>query len=438
VYTRILMMNKKELIDLSAVQLLAHYRSGRTSPSEYAQALAMHIACWEQHIHALYLYDEQRLLDAAAASTLRHRRGEPKGLLDGVPVTLKELIATEGDPIPQGSAANPLLPAPRDAPAAARMRESGAILLAKTTVPDFGMLSSGLSSFHPLTRNPWNLAMNPGGSSAGLGRIPVDPYYTGRCAGPMARHLEDIALAMQVLSQPDWRDATSLPPEKIDWTLRTLLLDGLRIGVQLAPGCGLEPGDEVCNAVLLAAREFERHGATLVPVAPILTREMLDGIDKFWRAREWAEFMALPPERRELILPYIRDWGNSGAQVDGAEAVLGFNQTFALRRAAAELFQSVDALLAPTNQIAQYPADWASPTNDPMRPFEHIAFTLPWNMGEQPALSLNCGFTSSGMPIGMQIVGPRFADKFVLDLAWTRQSWGQQDIDWPRLPVVSG
>lgn len=464
-------MNDEELISLPATRLLAHYRSGSVSPSEYAQALVAHIERWEPHLHALYLYDPQRLLDAAAASTRRYLRGQPCGPLDGIPVTLKELIATEGDPIPQGSAAVPLVPAARDAPPAARMREAGAIVLAKTTVPDFGMLSSGLSSFHALTRNPWNLAMNPGGSSAGaaaaaaagygplhvgtdiggsvrlpaawcgvfgfkpsLGRIPIDPYYTGRCAGPMSRHLEDIALAMQVLSRPDPRDATALPPADIDWTLRSIPLHGLRIGVQLDPGCGLQPEAEVCAAIMAAAREFERQGAQLVPVEPILTREMLDGIDRFWRAREWAEFLALPTERLQRVLPYIRAWGDSGALVSGAEAVLGFNQTFALRRAAAELFQQVDAVLAPTNQISQYPADWASPTNDPMRPFEHIAFTLPWNMGEQPALSVNCGFTAAGMPIGMQIVGPRLADAFVLNLAWTRQCWGQPDVPWPSPP----
>ncbi len=190
----------------------------------------------------------------------RHRRragsaGTPCGPLDGVPLTLKENIATAGTPLPLGSAATELVPAARDAPPAARLREAGAVLLAKTTMPDYGMLSSGLSSFHALARNPWNLALTPGGSSAGAGaaaaagygplhlgtdiggsirlpagwcgvfglkpshgRIPIHPPYAGRVAGPMTRSVADAALMMGPLSRPDARDPTSLPWQDIAWS----------------------------------------------------------------------------------------------------------------------------------------------------------------------------------------------------------------------------
>lgn len=459
------------LLDLSAVDLVAAYAAKTVSPTDYFDALLPYVEACEPKLGALYAFDAERVRKEAAAATERLAKGAPSGPLDGVPVTLKELIATAGLPVPLGTAATDLVPATTDAPPAARMREAGAILLAKTTVPDFGMLSSGLSSFHTLARNPWNLACNPGGSSAGaaaagaagygplhvgtdiggsvrlpagwcglvgfkpsLGRIPIDPYYVGRCAGPMTRTVADTALMMQFLARPDWRDATSLPPADIPWTdLGGASVKGLRIGLMLEERCGMDVEDEVRDAVVAAARRFEAEGAIIVPVEGVLTREMLDGLDDFWRARSWDDICALRPEQRAKVLPYIVDWAAGGAGIDGGRAVRGFNQTMKMRRACAELFQGIDYLLSPTNNVSAFPAEWASPINDPAQPFEHICFTVPWNMSEQPALSLNCGFTAAGMPIGLQIVGPRFADHEVLKIARLYESWRGPITTWPKL-----
>ena len=164
------------LHDLSTVELLALYRTRQLSPVEYIDAVLAHIERWEPQLCALYAHDPQRAREQARQSEARWMRAEPHGELDGVPVTIKELIATTGDPIPQGSAATLLQPATCDAPPAARIAEAGTILLGKTTVPDFGMLSSGLSSFHKLARNPWDLRMNPGGSSAGAASAAAAGY----------------------------------------------------------------------------------------------------------------------------------------------------------------------------------------------------------------------------------------------------------------------
>ena len=208
------------LHDLSAVDLIAGYKARQFSPSEVLEDVIAHIEQWEPHIKALYAFDPDGARKVAKASTDRWNNGEPTGVLDGVPVTIKDNIATKGQPIPLGAASVPLVPAEHDAPPAARLREAGAIIFSKTTMPDYGMLSSGLSSFHPLTRNPWDLSKNPGGSSSGagaagaagygplhlgtdiggsvrlpacwcglvalkpsLGRIPIDPPYVGRVAG---------------------------------------------------------------------------------------------------------------------------------------------------------------------------------------------------------------------------------------------------------------
>src|SRR3954454_23088271 len=264
-----------DIHNLSAIELLQRYRAKSLSPSEVFAAVEKHIARWEPHLKALYAYDPDSAHAEAKASTERWAKGAPAGPLDGVPVTVKENIASKGVPMPLGTAATKLVPFEQDAPPSARLREAGAIIFSKTTMPDLGMTSSGVSSFHPLTRNPWDLSKNPGGSSAGagaagaagygplhvgtdiggsvrlpsgwcglvglkpsLGRIPIDPPYVGRVAGPMTRTVDDAALMMSVLSRPDRRDGMSLPVQDIDWTDLSLNLRGLRVGLLLDAGVG--------------------------------------------------------------------------------------------------------------------------------------------------------------------------------------------------------
>ena len=329
-----------ELANLSAVELLALYRKKALSPVEYFDWLERHIDTWETELKALYLYRPDAGRAEAKASEARYAKGAPSGPLDGVPVTVKEIIATKGDPIPLGSAATKLVPATEDAPTAARLREDGAIIFAKTTCPDYGMLSSGISSFHPTTRNPWDLTKNPGGSSSGAGaagaagygplhlgtdiggsirlpagwcalfglkpsqgRVPVEPFYLGRVAGPMTRTVDDAVLMMESITRPDWRDGMSLPPEAIAWSDLAIDMKGLRVGLMLDAGCGLPVQDEVHDAVLAAAKQFERAGATVAEVEPVMTQAMLDGVDTFFRARSWSDIETYDPEARARILP---------------------------------------------------------------------------------------------------------------------------------------
>src|SRR6516225_3662967 len=266
------------LHDLSATDLIAGFRAKQFSPSDVLEDVLAHVEAWEPHIKALYLFDPDGARKAAKAATERWQKDEAAGCLDGVPVTIKDNIATKGQPKPIGTASEPLVPQAADAPPAARLREAGAIIFSKTTMPDYGMLSSGLSSLHPLPRNPWDLSKNPGGSSAGAGaaaaagygplhlgtdiggsvglpscwcglvrlkpslrRVPIDPPYVGRVAGPMTRTVDDGALMMSVLSLPDVRDYASLKYEQLDWTVEPASLKGLRVGLMLEAGCGAEP-----------------------------------------------------------------------------------------------------------------------------------------------------------------------------------------------------
>jgi aspartyl-tRNA(Asn)/glutamyl-tRNA(Gln) amidotransferase subunit A len=457
-----------ELANLSATALIALFAKKALSPVEYFDWLERHIAAWEPQLQALYLYRPEVGRAEAQASASRWAKGTPKGPLDGVPVTVKEIIATKGDPIPLGSAATKLVPATDDAPSAARLREDGAIIFAKTTCPDYGMLSSGISSFHPTTRNPWDLSKNPGGSSSGSGaagaagygplhlgtdiggsirlpagwcglfglkpshgRVPLDPFYLGRVAGPMTRTVDDAALMMATISRPDWRDGMSLPPETLDWSNLATNVKGLRIALMANAGCGMPVDGEVRDAVTRAARAFEQAGAIVTEMEGVMTREMLDGVDDFFRARSWADLESYEPQLRAKILPYIIKWAEKGATMSASAAMKGYNQTNEMRKAAARAFQNTDMVLSPTAPVAAFSAEWASPINDPERPFEHIVFTVPWNMAENPAASINCGFTAAGLPIGLQIVGPRFADLTVMRIAKFYETVRGSITNWP-------
>jgi len=374
--------------------------------------------------------------------------------------------------VPLGSAATDLVPAADDAPPSARLRESGAVILGKTTMPDYGMLSSGLSSFHALARNPWDLSLNPGGSSAGagaaaaagygplhlgtdiggsvrlpaswcgvftlkpsLGRIPIDPPFPGRVAGPMTRSVVDSALMMSVLSRPDVRDSMSLPWQDIAWGELDRKLKGLRIGLWMDAGWGLPLDAEVRAAVEAAARAFTEAGAIVTPLAPFISREMADGMDRFWRCRSWIDISALSEERRAKVLPYIVEWARGGAGLSGEKVYTAFSQMGAIRAATVAACAPFDYVLSPTAPNLSYPAEWPSPTNDPARALEHIGFTLPFNMSEQPAASINASYTKSGMPIGLQIAGQRFDDLGVLQVARAWEQMRPAQRPWPQPPA---
>jgi aspartyl-tRNA(Asn)/glutamyl-tRNA(Gln) amidotransferase subunit A len=283
------------IYDLSAAQLSEAFARGDLSPVQATEAALARIDAWEPAINAMYLSHRDAALAAARESEQRWRAGRPLSAIDGVPITLKENLYTRGDPSPVGTAASDLTPKAEDSPPAARVREAGCVILGKTTMPDFGMLSSGLSSIHGITRNPWRLDRNTSGSSSGagaaaaagygplhlgtdiggsvrlpathcgifalkpsLGRIPIDPPYMGRVAGPMTRSVRDSALLMNVVTRPDPRDFMSLPYQALDYAsqLEGLDVKGLRIGFLADMEVGTTVHPEVAAAAQAAAARW--------------------------------------------------------------------------------------------------------------------------------------------------------------------------------------
>jgi len=445
---------------LSAVDMLAAYADRTLSPVEVHDAIQKLIAEREPQLNAFFVRDAGASRWAAAASAVRWARGEPLGPIDGVPVTLKENIGRRGVPMPAGSAGTEARPAAADAPVTARVLESGAVVLGSTTMPDWGMLSSGVSSLHGITRSPWNPAWTTGGSSAGagaaaaggygplhvgtdiggsvrlpgtwlglvahkpsFGRVPLDTPYLGRCAGPMTRTVRDAALLMQVLSRPDVRDWSSLPPADIDWDDLDLEVRGLRVAVHVDAGCGMSVDPVVAEAVQAVAELFARAGAGVEPIDPFMTPTMLEDLDLFWRVRSWNDFSALPPERQSSVLPFVATWCRGGAEVSGARTLACYQSIMALRAATVAATAAYDLVLSPVAPTVAFPAEWPMPFGNEDGGMAHIGFTAPYSMSGQPACSINCGFTAEGKPIGVQIAGRRFDDLGVLRAAaWYEQA----------------
>ena len=239
---------------------------------------------------------------------------------------------------------------------------------------------------------------------------------------------------MSVLSRPDRRDGMSLPRDEINWKALDKSPRKLRIGLMLDPGVGQALEKEVREVAVKAAKAFESAGAVVTEVDGILTREMLDGLDNFWRARSWDDLSRLTPAERAKTLPYIYKWAEAGAKLSGVDVIRGFNATMAIRAAAAKLFCDLDYVVSPVSPVVNFAAEFASPLNDPEKPFEHIAYTVPWNMSENPAVSINGGYDKKGFPIGVQIVGRRFDDLGVLGMAKAFEGLRGPQKPWPSPP----
>ena len=312
------------------------------------------------------------------------------------------------------------------------VREAGAVILGKTTMPDYGMLSSGVELVPCADAQSLEPRCNPGGSSAGagapaaagygaaasrhrhrrlgaaagdagtassrsspvLGRVPVDPPYIGRVVGPMTRTVADSALLMAELSKPDARDHMSLPPADIDWTAGPLEPKGLRIGAaprrRLRPAgrCRGQGGGRGGGQAVRRCRRHRRAGGAF------LSPEMLHLQDLFWRVRSWVDFSALSHARQASVLPFIADWCRGGADVSGAMVIKGVNNYMAIRAAATKATHARSTMCSRRcRRCRPIRAEWETPTNDVKRPLEHISFTMPYNMSEQPAASINCGYT---------------------------------------------
>ncbi|HEY3850158.1 MAG TPA: amidase [Steroidobacteraceae bacterium] len=452
-------MTQTDLADCTALALLDLYRTRQASPLEATRAVLARIERWNPILRAFSFVAAEDALESARASELRWGRGEPCGALDGVPVSIKDLILTRGMPTLRGSrAVDPNQAWDVDAPAAARLREAGAVLLGKTTTPEFGCKGETNSPLTGISRNPWNPEKTPGGSSGGtaaavaagmgplsvgtdgagsvripaafcgnvgfkpsFGRVPAYPLsYFGTVShlGPHTSSVRDSALAMNVLSRPDARDWTSLPPDGRDY------LDGLEGGIRglriaWSPTLGyarnVDP--EIAMACARAAHRLSDLGAIVEAMDPGI-EDPLEITCGLWFVGAWTLWSTLTPAQQTLTDPDFA----AEARLGSAFSVLDVQQLH-LRRGALgahlrQFMQRFDLLVTPTVAVPAF--DARPPGLGDMAPAALLGwtpFSYPFNLTQQPACTIPCGLTASGLPIGLQFVGPMFGDALVLRAA---------------------
>jgi len=445
-----------QLTDCTATELLALYRSGAASPVEATQAVLARIARLNPQLGAFCLVDGERALAAAHESARRWQRGEASGALDGVPVSIKDLILTRGWPTRRGSRTiDPDQPWDVDAPATARLREAGAVLLGKTCTPEFGCKGETNSPLTGITRNPWDLSRTPGGSSGGtaaavaaglgplsvgtdgagsvripaafcgnvglkpsFGRVPaypLSPFGTVAHLGPHSMSVADAALMLNVLAQPDARDWTALPPDGRDY--RVGLDDGvrgLRIAYSPTLGYATNVHPEVAAAVERAVHDLAGLGAVVEQVDPGFA-DPLDICTGLWFLGAATVWGGLSSAQQALADPDLRAQAELGLRLSAQDV-----QQLALRRGALgsqlrQFMQRFDLIATPAVAVPAFearPAGHSVMTPEAMLGWS--PFSYPFNLSQQPAATMPCGLSSDGLPIGLQLVGPMFGDALVL------------------------
>ncbi len=459
-----------DLIHMSAVELLAGYREGRFSPVEATRAVLDRIHAVNDKINAFMIIDDDGALAAARASEGRWAKGAPLGLLDGVPTTLKDLVLTKGWPTLKGSlTVDPAGPWDEDAPCVARLREHGAVFLGKTTTPEVGWKGLTESALSGITRNPWNLAKTPGGSSGGAsaalaaymgplavgsdgggsiripagftgvfgikanyGRVPVYPESAMRTlshVGPMTRTVADAALMLNVLSEPDHRDPTALPYQGIDFTQG--LDDGINgLKVAFSPDLGYaKVDDELARIVEEAVAAFTELGAVVERRDP-----GIENPKAIFKAHWWAgaagAFAHLADDQKAKLEPELAEIVADGQKLSILDYMRAMDGRTALCLQLRQFFRDVDLLLTPSLAVPAFDVGHLQPPGHPADDTywtDWTPFTFPFNLGQQPACSIPCGFTAAGLPVGLQIVADNFREDLVLRAARAFEAARPQD-----------
>jgi aspartyl-tRNA(Asn)/glutamyl-tRNA(Gln) amidotransferase subunit A len=448
----------QDILSLSAAELTEGYRSRQLSPVEVTQA-ALDRAAKIQPIHNPFVVlDAEVALEAAYESEKRWTRGQPLGLVDGLPTTVKDLLLCRGWPTRRGSrTVNPDQPWEDDSASVARMREHGAVFLGKTTTPEFGWKGVTDSPLTGVTSNPWNARMTPGGSSGGaavaaafglgvmhvatdgggsiripagfcgmfgfkptFGLVPVHPHpppLTLWHQGPISRTVADAALMLTVIAQPDPRDFYAVPLQGIDY--RKGLDDGvagLRIAYSRTLGYArVDP--EVAALVERAVGVLADQGA-IVEEVDVAFEDPISIMQPLWAVALAIALEPMSQAQRDLLDPPINTLAAPGFAMSALEyrAVERAREVLARRMTA--LHQTYDLLITPQLATTAFEVNHEVPPNsDLKRWWEWSPFTYPFNLTQQPAATVPCGFASNGLPVAMQVVGPRFSEQTVLRAA---------------------
>ncbi|MBS7789107.1 amidase [Roseococcus sp. SDR] len=456
---------------MEAEELLALYARRALSPVEALKAVTERIARMNPWVNAFAALNP-RALQQAGESEARWAAGRPLGPLDGVPVTVKDLLHVAGFPTRRGSRTTEATPMAEDSPSVLGLKLAGAVIIGKTTTTEFGWKSPGDCPLHGITRNPWNRERTPGGSSSGagaaaaacfgplhigtdaggsiripaafcgvvgvkpsFGRIPQWPlgaFANVAVAGPMARSVRDAALMMNAMARNDVRDPFCLPDEKRDWR------DGIEEGVAgmrvaLVRRLGFDaPLDaEGEEALMQAARALEAAGAIVEEADPHLpdTRAIFGRV---WGVALSRLVASVPEEKRALLDTGILEV----AEAEGRMSAVDFLGADAMRieaaHAMARFHQRYDLMLTPCTPTAAFAAD--QPTIDPRMALwrDWAPWTFSHNLTRQPAISVPVGLDAEGMPRAVQVAAALYRD----DLCFRAARALETALQSPAAPIL--
>ena len=441
---------KQEIYNLSAAELISLYKTKKLSPVEVTQSIIQRINTIDKKINSYVFVDEEKAIEQSKESEKRWITNSPKGKLDGVPTSIKDLLLTKGWPTLRGSKTiDKSADWDEDAPVTARLKEAGAVLLGKTTTPEFGHRGTTQSPLTGVTRNPWNLDCTSGGSSGGsssavasgmgplsigtdgggsvripcsfsglfgikptFGKIPawpLSPYGTIANLGPMARSVLDGAMLFSVISSPDWRDWHADTQMDSDFISR--LSEGIR-GKKIAycPDFGMtyamKPNviqPDVSKTVKNTVKLLEDSGAEVDQIEIKWASDPKKAFHILWTSGAAFLSRGFSDKQRGLLDPVFRDFCKIGSQHSlfdrlEAEASRGSNGTIINK-----FFQKYDYIVGPTMPTTAFLADKLVPEGWGDDLFSWTPFTYPFNMTCHPAATVNCGF-ADGLPIGFHII----------------------------------
>ena len=462
-----------DISKLTAAEMSDAFANSSLSPIEVVQDALKRIDDWNPALNAFSHVDYDGALNAARAAEQRWFKNEARSGLDGVPVTIKDIMWSSDWPTTYGS--NVLAsdePAAADAPCVARLKEAGTVLLGMTTTPELGWKAVTDSPRLGVTRNPWNTDLTPGGSSGGagaaaalnlgalhigtdgggsiripsafcgvtghkpsFGRVPAYPmsaFGTVAHIGPMTRTVRDTALMLDVISQPDKRDWYALPYDKQSFTA-CLAQDMSGLRVAYSPDLGYMKVDpEVAGLARGAISTFEELGATVEEVAPIFD-DPRDIFEVIWFSAAVEKFKGLSSEDRNRLDPALAAMLETRAGATLTDYLGATHERCGLGARMMQFHTEWDLLVTPTLPIPAFEVGCVAPDGGENW-VDWAGFSYPFNLTQQPACTVPCGLTAAGLPVGLQIIGPRFDDIGVLRAAHAfeqRRSW-----EWPARPVI--
>ena len=449
-----------ELNWLSAARLSKGYAAGKFSPVDVTHACLAQIARHDGAINAMARVDEKQALQQATASAARWGRGKPKSPLDGVPALIKDLLLVKGWATLRGSrTVDPDQPWDQDAPSVARLREAGCVFLGATTTPEFGWKGVTDSPLTGITRNPWDLSKTPGGSSGGsaaavaagyaplslgtdgggsiripagfsgiyglkpsFGRVPafpLSPFGSVAHVGPMTRTVEDASLMLNEIARPDARDWTSLPFDDRDYAKKLSRgVKGLKIA--FSPTLGYVDVDpEIARLVKKAVKVLQGLGAHVEQIDPGFA-DPGPCFRVLWWSGVRALVSKLSGEKRMLLDPGLADVYQQSLSITPEDYFDAARERGNLGSQMRQFMEKYDTLITPTLPIPAFEAGKLSPVADGLGKWVNwTPFSYPFNLTQQPAASVPCGFTKAGLPAGLHVIGKMFDDRTVLQISET-------------------